>query len=282
MYYISSNPACKSSKPIVVAQEIPNKKIADLPEDQLQNISFKDKSDITILLLGDKIVGKSFFINSLANYLTHINFETAQKEKLIVLTPACFAVGDKKEKKQMVFMTVKDNSHFGSYSTSYVRLYNVPIGKTKSNIRIIDTPGWSKKKNAQNIVCENILKYISGLHHLHAVCIFQKYKSKQGKDMFSWYLNQLLNQLDKSIINNLIFIITYANEPNYSPQVILKKTIDEFYKNNQVQIPLDKNVFCFDNEAIRYLAATKNGVPTKQKETKVKRKWTQCILQTYR
>lgn len=42
---------------------------------------------------------------------------------------------------------------------------------------------------------------------------------------------------------------------------LLKKLVEDVKKNPaHAEIPLDRNIFCFDNEAFRYLAAIKNGI----------------------
>lgn len=233
---------------------------------------FKDmkinQTDINILLLGETGVGKSTFINAIANYLSFPDLKKAEKENF-VLIPSKFHVEDKYGIRRVVDTGVKDNNEFletGESATQDVKTYVFPIYDNKAQVRLIDTPGMGDTRGIKqdDINSENILSYIGKFHELHAICMLFKPNMTRKTAFFEYCIKQILSRLDKSASKNIIFAFTNSRGSDYGPGEtvsLLKKMIENIKKTPpHVDIPLNRNIFCFDNEAFRYLAAVSKGV----------------------
>nr|XP_023028421.1 uncharacterized protein LOC111516499 [Leptinotarsa decemlineata] len=232
------------------------------------NYSYKQQ-DINILLLGETGVGKSTFINSVANYLTYRNMKTAASEKLLVLIPTSFGITDKHKKKHLVKIGNEDHNEFletGISGTQDVKTYVFPICDGQVKVRLIDTPGMGDTRGIKqdDINSENILSYIGQLKELHAICFLFKPNQSRQTVFFHYCMAQIFSRLDKSASRNVVFVFTNSRGSDYSggdTLSILEKVVSDIKKRPPyVEIPIDKNVFCFDNEAFRFLAAAQNGV----------------------
>ncbi|KAJ8910297.1 hypothetical protein NQ315_002459 [Exocentrus adspersus] len=258
-----------------------------------KDLKLKDDQFINILLLGETGVGKSTFINSLANYLTYSDFKKAEKETLVILIPSKCEVKDKHDEYHIINIGSEEDQNecldTGMSATQDVKSYVFPISNGNIKVRLIDTPGIGDVRGVaqDNINCENILDYIGQLHELHAICYLFKPTNPRITVYFDYCMTQILSRLDKSASKNIIFIFTNTRGTDYSPGDTfpsLQKVIDGIKaKPPHVDIPLSrKNVFCFDNEAFRYLAAIQKGVafdgPTKQRNHESwKRSVQQCL-----
>ncbi|XP_023311754.1 uncharacterized protein LOC111692176 [Anoplophora glabripennis] len=237
-----------------------------------KHLKIKDDQIINILLLGETGVGKSTFINSIANYLTYSDFKKAEKEELITLIPLKCKMKDKYGEYHIIQIGSEDDQNecleVGMSATQHVKSYVFPIWNGTAKVRLIDTPGIGDVRGVlQDYTnCENILSYIGQLHELHAICCLFKPTNSRITNFFNYCLTQILSRLDKSASKNLIFIFTNTRGSDYGPGdtfASLQKIIDDIKATPpHVDIPLDtrNNVFCFDNEAYRFLAAVKKKV----------------------
>ncbi|KAH1009658.1 hypothetical protein HUJ04_001985 [Dendroctonus ponderosae] len=240
---------------------------------KLGNLSLMDinRTEVNILLLGETGVGKSTFINSIFNYLQFETFEKAEREFLNVLIPVKFFIEDKNGKKQeVIFNSQQDAANevlkTGASATQAVKTYSFYINTGKTLVRLIDTPGMGDTRGieADDENCENILNYISRLHELHAICYLTKPQQSRSTVYFNYCVSQILSRLEKSACKNIVFAFTHARGTNFKPGKALElfKNIAEEIKANpaHAEIPLENNVFCFDNEAFETLAAIKRRI----------------------
>ncbi|KAH0821493.1 hypothetical protein GEV33_001298 [Tenebrio molitor] len=236
--------------------------------DQLNGQKIKDNQDINILLLGETGVGKSTFINAIANYFHFESFKKASKaDKPQILIPTMFTLTD----EHCESVTISEGSdknelqEYGAVATQDVKTYVFPIGEGQTKLRLIDSPGMGDPRGIQqdDINCENILAYLSQLQQLHAICFLMKPTSTRRTVLFEYCVYQLLSRLEKSASKNIIFIFTNTRGTNYTPGdtlSCLKTIIDKIKaRPTYVNIPLKDNVFSLDNEAFRFLVAIKNG-----------------------
>lgn len=237
---------------------------------KIKDLKLKNDTFINILLLGETGVGKSTFINSIANYLTHDDFKKAEKEDLVKLIPSKSKVQDKHGEYHIIQIGSEDDQNecldTGMSATQDVKSYVFPIWNGTIKVRLIDTPGIGDVRGIEqdNVNCESILSYIGQLHELHAICYLFKPTNPRITVFFDYCMTQILSRLDKSASKNLIFIFTNTRGTDYGPGDTfpsLQKIIDDIKSRPpHVDIPLNKNVFCFDNEAFRYLAAVKESI----------------------
>ncbi|XP_044271283.1 uncharacterized protein LOC123015565 [Tribolium madens] len=236
---------------------------------KLQNLNLGRIQDINILLLGETGVGKSTFINSIANYLHFKSFKKANKaEELLVLIPSVIIVTN--ENFEQVTLTIgSDKNEFqevGAAGTQDVKTYVFPIGEGKTRLRLIDSPGMGDPRGIEqdDINCENILAYLSQLSELHAICFLMKPTTTRKTILFEYCVKQILSRLEKSASKNIIFIFTNTRGSNYTPGdtlPCLKTIVDDIKtKPPHVDIPLKGNIFSVDNEAFRFLVAMKNNI----------------------
>lgn len=226
-----------------------------------------DPSEINVLLLGESGVGKSTFINALTNYLSYSDIQIAKNQQLFAPIPSKFTVRNKHNERQVIKIGVDDNEFSASNSpqTQAIRTYVFPIN-SRTKIRFIDTSGIGSPQGIEedDSNLDNVFNYLSSIQEVHAICFFFK-PNMSCNAMFSQYcLAQFLSRLDKSCSNNIVFIFTNTRgTDSFSENTItwLQRCVEDIRaKPPYVNIPLDNNIFCFDNEAFRYLAAVKQGV----------------------
>ncbi len=97
--------------------------------------------------------------------------------------------------------------------------------------------------------------------------------------VFRFCINELLTHLHRTAAKNIVFVFTNVRSTNYEPgwcmlihstiYVCSKSTIlgetypllENLLEENNIPIILnEKTVFCMDNEAFRYLAASKKSI----------------------
>ena len=225
--------------------------------------------DINILLLGSSGVGKSTFVNALANYLSYNSFEEAIRSPLQVVIPSSFVFADLDTYDDHTITVGEEDpnekySYQGQSATEHCRSFIFPIGNRR--LRIIDTPGMADtrglEQDAKNF--QDILACISRYSHLNAICIFLRPNQTRLTIEFRFCINELLRHLHINVKDNLHFIFTHGRMTFYRPgqsKNLIAGLLREHNANQNVQIPFNaENTFIFDNEAFRYIAIIQNGV----------------------
>ncbi|CAG8640640.1 1150_t:CDS:1 [Paraglomus occultum] len=236
---------------------------------QEADIPTSENEEINILLLGETGVGKSTFINAFVNYLKFDTLYDAKNEELEVLITSKFTVTD--ENYEMKSIKIGDNDpneladDKGTSSTQGCIDYEFAMGNN-ALVRLIDTPGIGDTrgidKDKENF--ENILKYIARYKHLNGICIFLKPNSARLTVVFRFCIQELLSHLHRSAKDNIVFCFTNSRTTFYRPGetlVPLREQLDELRKRSGIEIKIDRDtMYCFDNEAFRFLAAIRGGI----------------------
>ena len=225
---------------------------------------------INVLILGETGVGKSTWINGLANYINHENLKAASKhESLLTIIPSSFSFTD--DDGEIVKIKVgdeNDNEQFltGQSATQSPRTYVLPIPEINSLVNLIDTPGIGDTRGVEQDKknFESILSHISNFNEIHAILILLKPNSARLTVMFEFCIKELLVYLHKDAARNIVFCYTNTRGTFYKPGDTLP-TLKEMVKKSNLELNT-KNFFCFDNEAFRFLACLKNGIEFNSQE----------------
>ncbi|XP_021951832.2 uncharacterized protein LOC110848817 [Folsomia candida] len=219
--------------------------------------------EITILLLGETGVGKSTWINGFANFLQFSDLSSAEENPTLCIVPTSFTVTDENYEEKLITVGQDNNEVMdtGQSATQHPQSYLFP--KDGAMVRLIDTPGIGDVRGVEQDKknFELILDHISHLDSLHAICILLKPNNARLNIMFQFCIKELLTHLHKDACTNIVFCFTNSRSTFYRPGdtlPALRKLIEE---NQHVTIPLNlSTIYCMDNEAIRFLYATKNGI----------------------
>ena len=225
--------------------------------------------EINILLLGQTGVGKSTFINGLANYFCYDTMKEAVQDKMQVVIPSSFTfTNDETFEETTIQLGQADESEnfndMGQTGTQQCRSFVFEVGER--NLRIIDTPGIGDTRgldyDKKNF--DDILAFISQYEHLNGVCILLKPNEERLHILFRFCINELLRHLHHSVRENIVFVFTNARTTFYKPggtSKVLRALLNKHKEEQSVEIPFTmNNTILLDNEGFRYLALRQNGI----------------------
>lgn len=243
---------------------------------QLENLSleanpnYPPKQEINILLLGETGVGRTTFINALANYLVNNTFEEAVNDKMQVLIPFAFSFCDPDTFDEQMISVGKPDEYencdcSGEACTRKCRSFVFPIGDRL--LRLIETPPvWDTRgveHDMKNI--DEILTYIAQYRYLNGVCIFLQPSEQRLTLVFRYCIQEIIRHLSKNTIANVMFVFTHSRTTKFNPgntHSLLKTLLGQYEREYEVRIPFtEENTFLLDNEGLRYLALRHNGIP---------------------
>lgn len=226
-------------------------------------IKVKYKEDVNILILGETGVGKSTWINAIANYLRHDSLKAAiDADGLIALVPFKFTfTNERGEGIDISFGSDANEDHrTGQSATQSAQEYSFET----DNIRfhLIDTPGIGDCRgidmDKENF--ETTLAFLTNYDKINAVVVLLKPNNPRLTVAFRFCVLELLTHLHKSLVSNIIFAFTNSRGTFYKPGdslPVLKQLLEE----QKIEIDISpSNYFCFDNEAFRFLACNKKGI----------------------
>ncbi|XP_022913513.2 uncharacterized protein [Onthophagus taurus] len=230
-------------------------------------VSLGDKNILNIVLFGETGVGKSTFVNAFANYLKYDTLIAASNGELLAPVPIKFTVMDENFQEKVIQIGKSENEKTdpGVSSTQHPKSYLLEIPEKNLKIRLIDTPGIGDtrglKFDEENM--EKILALLGELNHVNAFCVLVKPNNSRITVLFEHCMKHLFSKLDKKVFENFVFIFTNARSSFFTPgdtflplQILLEGIASEPHK-----IKFDRdNIFCIDNESIRYLAIKNKGI----------------------
>ncbi|KAK3399956.1 hypothetical protein B0T20DRAFT_373090 [Sordaria brevicollis] len=234
--------------------------------------SLKPFDEMNILILGESGVGKSTWVNAFVNYLSYDTLEDAlQADDLKWVIPCSFSTqlkDDSDGRGKFVQKDIKIGSskseHDGSRgqsATQSTAVYTVDIDNTR--VRLIDTPGIGDTRGLEqdNRNMADILRVLRTYKKLHGILILLKPNASRLTVMFRFCIKQLLTQLHRNAATNIVFGFTNTRGSNYKPGDTFKPLEALLSNYTTVKLGLyENNVYCFDSESFRYLAAQKKGI----------------------
>ncbi|KKK14299.1 hypothetical protein ARAM_000797 [Aspergillus rambellii] len=239
----------------------------DYLRDLLQNLPAP--REVNILILGETGVGKSTFVNAFVNYLTFGSLDDGLKNpKLNCIIPCSFTTQVVDEEGRMISKDVvigSDNDEVdgskGQSATQKATVY--PLYFRDTLIRLIDTPGIGDtrglEQDKQNMA--NMLSILRNYPALHGILILLKPNNARLGVMFRFCVKELLTHLHTSAAQNMVFGFTNTRGSNYTPGDTFKPLESLLSEYHNVIPQLSRsNVYCFDSESFRYLAARNKGI----------------------
>ena len=131
------------------------------------------------MILGETGVGKSTWINAIANYLRFTSLDDAavnQASEMISLIPSRFMFMDQNVKQEILIGNPDDNEKLvvGKSATQGPKEYQFKVDNV--TINLIDTPGIGDVDgiDADRRNFDSILTFLSNYEKLHAVCVLLK------------------------------------------------------------------------------------------------------------
>ncbi|CAF4937052.1 unnamed protein product [Rotaria sp. Silwood1] len=226
-------------------------------------------TDINVLLMGQTGVGKSTFINALANYLCNDTLEEVTNDQMQILIPSAFSFTHEEMFDEKRIQVGEENEYEklnddGQTCTRYCRSFVFPVGK--KNLRIIDTPGIGDTRGLEQDTknFHEILTFISQYEHLNAICILLRPNEERLTILFRFCVNELLRHLHVSVRENIIFVFTNARSTFFKPgstSKILRALLNELKLTQNIEVCFTReNSFLLDNESFRYMALRKDGI----------------------
>ena len=258
----------------------------------------KIRDEINILVIGETGVGKSTWINGIANYMSFNTFKDAlNTKKPICLIPMNFSLytGDEYRKVNVnVEANVgsgkgnsEDCSGSGQSCTQKPKVYRF---ETKSKVfNFIDTPGIGDtrgmEQDQENV--RMIMSCLSKWDRIHLICILLKPNESRLRLSLRYCLEELLVNLHKNSVPNMAFVFTNSCNTLYRPgdtMTVLSKLFEDVKVANQSLVKLtDDNVFCMDNEAIRMMFAHSHGVEFQKQQIKTfSKSWNHTLKESFR
>lgn len=226
--------------------------------------------EVNILILGETGVGKSTFVNAFINYLTFSSLDEAlDADHLNWIIPCSFSTQETNERTgQLIQREIKigtdADEHDGSSGASATqKATTYPLYMDGKLIRLIDTPGIGDTRgpeyDKENMV--QILRVLRNYEKLHGIVILLKPNNARLTVMFRFCIKELLTHLHRNAAENMVFGFTNTRGSNYTPGDTFKP-LETLLTEYQDVIPglFKENVYCFDSESFRYLAARKQGI----------------------
>jgi hypothetical protein len=223
-------------------------------------------NELNVLILGETGVGKSTFINAFINYLTYDTLaEAMEAKKLEHAVASSFSYQYEDENGEFRQQDIKIGSSpyekdgaEGISATQRTAVYRIPLDDGNTILRLIDTPGIGDTRgvhqDALNI--EDILLTLRHFEKLHAILILLKPTNSRLVLTFQFCITELLTHLHRDAVHNIIFGFTNTRSSFYTPGDTYKPLQNLLAKHKNVGISLSKhNVYCFDSESFRFLAA---------------------------
>src|SRR5690554_5813540 len=152
----------------------------------------------------------------------------------------------------------------GQSVTQQTIVHSVQMGDTI--VRLFDTPGIGDIRGV-DVDKSNMADILATLTHydrLHGIVILLKPNNARLNALFTFSLGELLTHLHRDAARNLVFGFTNTRGSNYQPGDTfdpLKECLRMFNQSQGSNLGLfHDNVYCFDSESFRYLAAYHRGV----------------------
>ena len=230
-----------------------------------------ENKELNILLMGETGVGKSTWINGFANYLTFATLKEAEANDWISLIPTKFTMmTDDYEQKLISFGLADENEKHGEGQSATQGPRTYRFSYDDITVRLIDTPGVGDTRGTEQDKenFNNILTHIARYDKLNGICILLKPNNARLDITFEYCIKELLKNLHRDASRNIVFCFTNARSTFFMPGETMVPLKTLLAKSDAEIETTHEYMYCFDNEAVRYLAAVKSGVTFGEDEQK--------------
>jgi len=247
---------------------------ADFHSSRMREVLYSWKRAIketNILIMGETGVGKSTWINAIANYFAFPTLEHAiDANDVKVCIPCSFSFTSQTGNRQTISVGAESKNEVqeaGQSATQMPRAYRFDIGKQL--ITLLDTPGLADVRGIEQdkINMENVLGHLSHYDEIHGICFLLKANQSRLTASFRFCVMELLRHLHKSAVDNIVFCFTHTGGKSRQQGDSLP-TLEVLLKGLEgPRIPFSEaNQFFFENDSFKCLAGMKNGIEFTQQE----------------
>lgn len=232
-------------------------KFLDLPEDISQFIGENIKLELNVVVIGESGVGKSTWINGLANYFQYKTLDEAKSKGARFPIQVFFTLSDPETYEPIEIKIGEDENErycLGETATRKPKLHQL-IAKNVS-LNIMDTPGICGNHVIDEISFKDIRSAVSGLTAIHGICILLTSNSSLRMDnVLQSYITELFSKLPREALSNVVFCFTKTRTDNPVDCVpLLRNLLPRLFDSDDVWLTR-YTMYWTDNEAVRYLAA---------------------------
>ncbi|XP_024399001.1 uncharacterized protein [Physcomitrium patens] len=245
--------------------------------------------NVNILLLGPTGVGKSTFINALANYLTFDTLDEVLDNKLasLIYSKISITTDDYDEREVIVG---DDDANEGSNDritgqscTQNCKSYPFPI-EDGGILRIIDTPGIGDTRGVDEDKAnmKDVLTYILSYDAINAICILLKPDEARLTPSLKYCIMELFVQLDKDAAKNIVLCFTNTKGTMYRPRAtkrllyaLLSEISTEMGEATTIKLTRD-TMYCFDSESFIFLVCSQDGISFHEQDS-YRGNWKQLV-----
>ncbi|KTG27153.1 hypothetical protein cypCar_00038578 [Cyprinus carpio] len=148
-----------------------------------------------ILLVGETGTGKTTLINTMINYM----------------------LGVQREDKVWFEITDDQSDRNSAHSqTSRVTVYGFYLQESKTDLTIIDTPGYGDTRGDDldkdiAVSLLNLSKSAEGIHEIHAVCLVIKASQNRLSDRQKYIFDAVQSLFGKDISENIVLLFTHSD-----------------------------------------------------------------------
>uniref|UniRef100_A0A914YMI2 G domain-containing protein n=1 Tax=Panagrolaimus superbus TaxID=310955 RepID=A0A914YMI2_9BILA len=190
----------------------------------------KPLQEINILVIGETGVGKSTWINALANYISYDSIQDVlnNENNFINLIPTQFEITEKQPNGELFQKSIKvgesKNENFteGQSATQTSKAYT--FRHNKCLYRIIDTPGIGDSRGIEQdkTNMENIMQFISLYKEIHGICVLMRPNEARITPSFEFCFKELLVQFHRSAVENIVFCFPQTSGFNFEVSFFLQ------------------------------------------------------------
>ena len=220
------------------------------------------RRNLNILLLGETGVGKSTWINAFSLYLRYANLgEALTTDRIDWPVPFSFDFVDDNYESQRICTGADENEDRNPGESSTQQPLTHVISTKEFTVRLIDTPGVGDTRGIEQDKrnFQLILDHIATLENLHAVCILLRSNNARLSIVFRFCIKELLTNLHRNACGNILFCFTSSKSSFFKPGDTLPALALLLRDYREIVLNGD-TMFCVDNDAVRFLAARRNGV----------------------